>query len=64
MLPSLRFKQDNSEVRNTFVTPNLGVGLTYSYKKIALQIPLYYNAKTNNNHGRWHIGAGIGIQLN
>jgi hypothetical protein len=63
MLPSLRFKEDKGTPKNAFVTPNLGVGFTYSYKKWAIQIPLYYNAKTATDNGRWHIGLGIGFRL-
>ncbi|MCC5922068.1 MAG: hypothetical protein LAT68_16920 [Cyclobacteriaceae bacterium] len=64
MLPSLRFRQDNSEPRNAFVTPSLGVGITTSYKGVALQIPLYYNAKSATQNGQWHIGIGLGYRLN
>lgn len=64
MLPSLRFKEDKGTPKNAFVTPNLGVGFTYSYKMWAVQMPLYYNAKTATDNGRWHIGLGIGLRLN
>jgi len=64
MLPSLRFKEDNGTPKNSFVTPNLGIGFTYSYKIWAIQIPLYYNAKTATDNGRWHIGLGVGLRLN
>lgn len=30
MLPSLRFKEDTKTPKSAFVTPNLGVGLTYN----------------------------------
>jgi hypothetical protein len=63
MLPSLRFKEDKGTPKNAFVTPNLGVGLTYSYKFWAIQMPLYYNAKTATDNGSWHIGLGIGLKL-
>ncbi|MBA9074978.1 hypothetical protein GGR22_003155 [Flavobacterium gossypii] len=63
MLPSLRFKEDKSQVKNSFVMPTLGIGLTYSYKKLALQIPLYYNAKTTTADGKWNVGIGVGIKL-
>ncbi|MCC5930635.1 MAG: hypothetical protein JJU28_15420 [Cyclobacteriaceae bacterium] len=63
-LPSLRYKRDNSEPRNSFVTPNLGIGFTYSYKLFAIQLPLYYNAKTASENGQWHIGLGLGMRLN
>lgn len=64
MLPSLRFKEDKGTPKNAFVTPNLGVGFTYSYKIIAVQLPLYYNPKTPFINGKWHIGLGVGLRLN
>lgn len=63
-LPSLRYKRDDSTPRNAFVSPNLGIGFTYSYKIWAIQIPLYYNSKTATENGRWHIGLGLGLRLN
>lgn len=63
MLPSLRYKQDKGPFKNSPVTPNLGIGLTYSYKMIAFQVPLYYNAKTPTANGRWNVGVGIGVRL-
>lgn len=64
MLPSLRFKEDKGTPKNAFVTPNLGIGFTFSYKMWAVQLPLYYNAKTATQNGQWHIGLGIGLRLN
>lgn len=64
MLPSIRFKEDKGTPKNAFVTPNLGIGFTYSYKTWAFQIPLYYNTKTATDNGKWHIGLGIGLRLN
>ena len=64
MLPSLRFKEDKSEVKNSFVVPTLGVGITYLHKGIALQVPFYYNSKTASNNGKWNVGIGIGINFN
>ena len=63
MLPSLRFKEDKSEVKNAFITPNLGVGITYSYKNFAVQIPFYYNTKTGTENGKCNIGIGIGYRF-
>lgn len=63
MLPSLRFKEDTKTPKNAFVTPSLGVGFTYSYKYLAVQLPLYYNAKTATENGQWHIGLGIGLRI-
>ncbi len=64
MLPSLRFKKDKSvTTKNSFITPNLGVGVTYSYKSFALQIPCYYNSKTSTSNGYWAVGVGIGYRF-
>jgi hypothetical protein len=63
MLPSLRYKEDNGIFKNAPITPNLGIGVTYCYKMIAFQVPLYYNAKTAVANGRWNIGIGIGVRL-
>lgn len=63
MLPSLRFKSDNNSPKNAFVTPTLGLGITYAYKSFAFQLPLYYNAKTAKSDGCWNIGFGIGIKM-
>lgn len=63
MLPSLRYKEDHGLFKNAPITPNLGVGLTYCYKMIAVQVPFYYNAKTATANGRWNIGVGVGMRL-
>ncbi|WP_430827438.1 hypothetical protein [Chryseobacterium indologenes] len=64
MLPSLRIKEDRSSgTRNSPITPTLGAGLTTVYKKIALQIPVYYNSKTADQNGKWKIGIGIGYSF-
>lgn len=63
MLPSLRFKEDNSIPKNSPVTPNLGGGITYTYKKIAFQVPFYYNAKTAVRNGSWTTGIGMGYRF-
>ncbi len=63
MLPSLRYKEDNGIFKNSPITPSLGFGLTYSYKKIAIQVPIYYNTKTATANGRWNLGIGIGMRL-
>jgi hypothetical protein len=64
MLPSLRFKEDKGITKNSFVTPNLGIGLSYIYKSFVVQIPLYYNAKSTSNNGEWNFGLGVGFRLN
>ena len=44
ILPSVRFKEDNGITKNALVTPSLGIGITYTYKLLAVQIPFYYNS--------------------
>ncbi|MBK1895664.1 hypothetical protein [Chryseobacterium paridis] len=64
MLPSLRIKEDKSEgTRNSAIMPTLGAGLTFVYKKIALQVPVYYNTKTSTQNGNWRVGIGLGYSL-
>ena len=63
MLPSLRIKEDTGVTKNSLITPNLGVGITYSYKIWSFQIPFYYNPKTDTDNGRWHMGVGVGLRL-
>ena len=64
MLPSLRFKEDNSTPRNSLVMPTLGVGITYSWRFLAIQVPLYYSPKTAAADGSWDIGVGAGLRIN
>ncbi|MCJ7935258.1 MAG: hypothetical protein MUW56_16945 [Chryseobacterium sp.] len=64
MLPSLRIKEDRSPgTKNSLMTPNLGAGLTVVYKKIAFQVPAYYNSKTSDQNGHWKAGIGIGYSF-
>jgi hypothetical protein len=63
MLPSLRFKKDDGQTKNSVITPNLGLGFTYSYKMWSFQIPLYYNTKTDTENGKWHLGVGVGLRI-
>jgi hypothetical protein len=63
VLPSLRFKEDNGITKNSLVTPSLGIGFTYNYKSFAIQMPLYYNAKTNTQNGSWQLGLGVGYKI-
>ncbi|MCU7615872.1 hypothetical protein NZ698_01570 [Chryseobacterium sp. PBS4-4] len=64
MLPSLRIKEDKSSgTKNSAITPNLGVGIAAVYKKIVLQIPLYYNSKTATQNGNWKVGVGLGYSF-
>ncbi len=64
MLPTLRFKKDfSSNTRNSFVTPSLGCGISFHYKKVLCQIPIYYNAKSTSENGSWHLGFGLGVNL-
>lgn len=64
MLPSLRIKKDPSEgTKNSPITPTLGAGLTVVHKRLALQIPVYYNAKTSTQNGAWKMGLGLGFSF-
>lgn len=63
MLPTLRFKEDKGLFKNSPITPTLGCGLTYCWKKLAIQVPIYYNTKTATANGRWNLGIGIGVRL-
>ena len=64
MLPSIRIKEDrSSSTKNSIITPNLGMGITVAYKKLALQVPLYYNAKTSTDDGKWKVGIGVGYRF-
>lgn len=64
MLPSLRIKEDRSSgTKNSPIMPTLGAGLTMVYKKIAVQIPAYYNSKTADQNGSWKIGIGLGCSF-
>ncbi len=66
MLPSLRIKEDKVTTgakKNSPVTPNLGAGVSFAYKHLALQVPVYYNAKTAAADGRWNVGIGAGYRF-
>ncbi|MCI3935638.1 hypothetical protein MQX03_00395 [Chryseobacterium aahli] len=64
MLPSLRIKEDQSTgTKNSPIMPTLGVGLAVIYKKVALQIPFYYNTKTSTDNGAWKMGIGLGYSF-
>ncbi|MNQ84220.1 hypothetical protein D3C85_993410 [compost metagenome] len=66
LLPSLRIKKDKVAAgapQNSILTPNLGVGITAIYKHLAIQLPLYYNAKTSSKNGKWNPGIGIGYKF-
>jgi hypothetical protein len=65
LLPSLRIKKDKATgiTQNSVMTPHLGAGITVLYKHLAIQVPLYYNTKTNNNDGKWNPGIGIGYKF-
>lgn len=66
LLPSLRIKNDKVAAgapQNSVLTPNLGAGITAIYKHLAIQVPLYYNAKTSSKDGKWNPGIGIGYKF-
>jgi hypothetical protein len=58
VLPSLRFKEDKGITKNSFITPSLGIGITYTFKSLAIQIPFYYTSKTTVENGKWEMGNG------
>lgn len=66
LLPSLRIKKDKVAAgapQNSILTPNLGAGITAIYKHLAIQVPVYYNAKTSSKDGKWNPGIGIGYKF-
>ena len=66
MLPTFRLKEDivvAGAKKNSIVTPSLGAGLTFIYKHLALQLPLYYNPKNASSNGKWNLGAGLGYKF-
>ena len=66
ILPTMRIKEDNvpkGSPKNSPVTPTAGFGFTLVYRKIALQVPFYYNSKTATTSGKWNPGIGIGYKL-
>ena len=63
MLPSIRIKKDISIPKNSLIFPSLGIGITYSYKYLVFQLPLYYNFKTATTNGNWQPGFGIGYRF-
>ena len=66
MLPSLRIKEDKVAAgakKNSPVTPNVGAGVSFAYKHLALQVPVYYNGKSATADGRWNVGIGAGYRF-
>lgn len=64
VLPSIRFKEDKGITKNSFINPSLGLGITYTFKSLAIQIPFYYTSKTTVENGKWEMGIGIGLKIN
>lgn len=65
-LPTLRIKEDKvapGKPKNPTIFPTLGMGLTFMYKHLAIQIPTYYNAKTATTNGEWNVGFGVGYKF-
>ncbi|WP_316797212.1 hypothetical protein [Pedobacter agri] len=66
LLPSLRIKEDMvnpGATKNSLLTPNLGFGITAVFHHFAVQLPMYYNAKTAIKDGEWNLGAGLGYKF-
>lgn len=66
LLPSLRIKKDKvaaGATQNSMLTPTLGAGITAIYKHLAIQVPVYYNAKTSTKDGKWNPGIGVGYKF-
>ncbi len=66
LLPTIRIKKDRvaaGQSRNSVFTPTLGTGLTMGWKRLAWQVPLFYQPKTATANGRWMPGVGLGWQL-
>ena len=66
MVPGLRYKEDvtpRPAKKNSEVTPSLGFALTFSFKHIALQIPIYYSPKSTTADGKWNPGIGLGYKF-
>ena len=56
MLPSLRLMDD---APRPFVTPTLGAGILFSYKRLVIGVPFYYNAPKL----KWSVAVGAGIKI-
>lgn len=66
LLPSLRIKKDTvapGASQNSAITPSLGTGITIAYHHLAIQLPVYYNAKTVAKDGQWKPGFGLGYKF-
>lgn len=63
VLPSIKIKEDKSAVKNSFLTPSLGAGITFAVKKLVLQLPFYYIPKTATENGQWKTGLGLGYKM-
>jgi hypothetical protein len=66
ILPTMRIKEDKvakGQPRNSVVMPTAGFGLTFVYRHLVLQIPLYYNNKTTASSGKWNPGLGLGYKF-
>ena len=66
VLPSLRIKEDKvatGATKNSVITPTLGAGITFAFKHLVIQVPVYYNPKTAIANGKWNPGIGIGYRF-
>jgi hypothetical protein len=66
MLPTLRFKKDKvaeGAKENSTVMPTAGIGISFVYRHLVVQVPFYYNGKTATSDGAWKTGVGIGYKF-
>ncbi len=66
MVPGLRYKEDvtpRPAKKNSEITPSLGFALTFAYKHIAIQVPMYFTPKSASADGKWNPGIGIGYKF-
>lgn len=66
VLPSLKIKEDKvaaGQTKNAIFTPTLGAGITFIYKHLVIQTPIYYTGKNAKSDGKWNIGIGIGYKF-
>jgi hypothetical protein len=66
ILPTMRIKEDSApkgSPRNSAIMPTAGFGFTVVYKRLIVQVPFYYNAKTALVSSKWNPGIGLGYKF-